>query len=120
MIRDTLFEQSSQTLTVITNAPNIRVGTRTVLAEVGTEFEDNETGDMAIVRKELVGGVYSEGMICDSVILGWAGGAAGVAVQVPPSYGNVYYIYLLHKSLIRLFLLFGCVFQQVVAKILEF
>ena len=80
-------KQSSQSITVITNAPNIRVGTRTVVAEVGTEFEDKETGEMAIVRKELIGGVYSEGMICDSVILGWAGGAAGVAVQVPPSYG---------------------------------
>ena len=58
-----------------------------MVAEVGTEFEDKETGEMAIVRKELIGGVYSEGMICDSVILGWTGGAAGVAVQVPPSCG---------------------------------
>jgi hypothetical protein len=27
----------------------------------------------------------SEGMLCDSRMLGWSGGAAGVAVQVPDS-----------------------------------
>ena len=59
-----------------------------MLAEVGTEYENKETGEMEIVRKELVGGIFSEGMICDSVILGWTGGAAGIAVQVPPSFGD--------------------------------
>ena len=63
-----------------------------MLAEVGTEYENKETGEMEIVRKELVGGIFSEGMICDSVILGWTGGAAGIAVQVPPSFGDFYFI----------------------------
>ena len=30
-----------------------------------------------------VGGVVSEGMLCDSRMLGWSGGAAGLAVQIP-------------------------------------
>jgi tRNA-binding EMAP/Myf-like protein len=33
-----------------------------------------------------VAGVMSEGMICDSIMLGWAGGAAGLAVQIPATF----------------------------------
>jgi hypothetical protein len=33
-----------------------------------------------------VGGVKSEGMICDGVMLGWKGGAQGVAAKVPDSF----------------------------------
>ena len=59
-------------VTVITNAPNVRVGTRTVLATVGTELE--VSGEEITVKKTNVGGIFSEGMICDSVMLGWTGG----------------------------------------------
>jgi len=75
-------------ITVVSNAPNIRNGTRTVMATIGTEFENNETGEKDTVRKTAVGGVYSEGIICDSVMLNWVGGGAGVAVQVIASYGT--------------------------------
>ena len=74
---------ASEALAVTTNAPNLRVGTRTVVATVGTELEIN--GEMIIVQKTNVGGAWSDGMICDSVMLGWKGGAAGIAVQVPAS-----------------------------------
>jgi len=30
--------------------------------------------------------VQSEGVVCDSVMLGWSGGAAGVCVQVPEAF----------------------------------
>ena len=36
------------------------------------------------VKKTTVGGVVSQGILCDSNMLGWTGGAAGIAVQMPP------------------------------------
>ena len=71
-------------LTIATNAPNIREGTRTCVAVVGSTIEI--AGQSEVVKKTNVGGIISEGMICDSVMLGWAGGAAGLAVQIPASY----------------------------------
>ena len=35
------------------------------------------------VKKRSVGGVVSEGMVCDSKMLGWQGGGAGTAALVP-------------------------------------
>ena len=83
-LKQLVVDVGTTTLTVVTNAPNIREGTRTVIALIGTELEVH--GEAITVRATLVGGVTSEGMVCDSVMLGWAGGAAGVAVQVPESY----------------------------------
>ena len=37
------------------------------------------------VQKTMVGGTMSEGMLCDSKMLGWMGGAEGIAVQIPES-----------------------------------
>jgi hypothetical protein len=45
----------------------------------------NEEGEESAITSTSVGGVISEGMLCDSRMLGWSGGAAGVAVQVPDS-----------------------------------
>jgi len=42
-------------------------------------------GEMMEVTKANVGGVISEGMLCDSRMLGWIGGAQGVAVNLPDS-----------------------------------
>ena len=68
-------------LTIVTNAPNVREGTRTIIATVGTELDVN--GEIVIVKRLSVGGVMSSGMICDSGMCGWVGGGAGIAVQVP-------------------------------------
>lgn len=38
-----------------------------------------------MVQKTSVGGVLSEGMFCDSKMLGWPGGAEGIAAQMPAS-----------------------------------
>lgn len=35
------------------------------------------------LKNTSVGGIVSEGMFCDARMLGWAGGAAGIAVQIP-------------------------------------
>jgi hypothetical protein len=37
------------------------------------------------IKKTTVGGIMSEGMLCDSRMLGWQGGAAGIAAQIPES-----------------------------------
>jgi tRNA-binding EMAP/Myf-like protein len=71
------------TLEVITNAPNVQIGTRTVVATLGTEIEMN--GETIVVEKQTVSGFTSEGIICDSKMCGWTGGALGIAVQVPES-----------------------------------
>jgi hypothetical protein len=42
----------------------------------------DEQGEELQLTKTTVGGVMSEGMLCDSRMLGWSGGAAGLAVQI--------------------------------------
>lgn len=71
-------------LTVVTSAPNVRDGSRIVVAPIGSTVLTEE-GEELKVTKTSVGGVMSEGMLCDSRMLGWTGGAAGIAVQVPES-----------------------------------
>lgn len=38
------------------------------------------------VKKTSVGGVISEGMLCDSYMLGWKGGGKGMAAILPDSF----------------------------------
>ena len=38
------------------------------------------------MKKATVGNVVSEGMLCDSAMIGWPGGAKGVAVQLPDTF----------------------------------
>ena len=57
---------------------------RVAVAPIGSKVLDEEGEEMEI-KKTTVGGVVSEGMLCDSRMLGWSGGAAGIAVQIPDS-----------------------------------
>lgn len=68
---------------VVTNCSNVRVDTHTVVALIGTELEIS--GETVKIARTNVGGVYSSGMLCDSPMCGWVGGAAGLCVQVPQS-----------------------------------
>ena len=70
---------------IVTNAPNVREGSRVVVALAGSTVL-NEEGEEMEVTKTSVGGTMSDGMMCDSKMLGWTGGAAGVAVQVPDDF----------------------------------
>lgn len=72
-------------ITVVTSASNVREGSRVVVAPVGCTVM-NEEGEEITVKRATVGGSISEGILCDSSILGWSGGAKGVAVQVPDTY----------------------------------
>lgn len=67
-------------VTVVTAAPNVRLRSRVVVAPIGSTV--SKDGDDILVTKATVGGVVSEGMLCDSAMLGWTGGAKGIAVQV--------------------------------------
>jgi len=70
---------SGAPLTLVTNAPNVSEGSHVVVAMVGTELNDGTE-----VKKATVGGVSSEGMLCDPPMLGWVGGGSGNAALVPP------------------------------------
>eukprot|EP00560_Eucampia_antarctica_P007962 CAMPEP_0197823820 /NCGR_PEP_ID=MMETSP1437-20131217/1135_1 /TAXON_ID=49252 ORGANISM="Eucampia antarctica, Strain CCMP1452" /NCGR_SAMPLE_ID=MMETSP1437 /ASSEMBLY_ACC=CAM_ASM_001096 /LENGTH=185 /DNA_ID=CAMNT_0043423175 /DNA_START=30 /DNA_END=590 /DNA_ORIENTATION=- len=67
---------------VVTSASNVRTGSRVVIAPTGSKFIDDEGTEQAVTNAT-VGGVVSQGMFCDSRMLGWSGGGKGVAVQVP-------------------------------------
>jgi phenylalanyl-tRNA synthetase beta chain len=70
-------------VTVVTNAKYCEAGKRVVVARPGARLPGLEE----LVARATVGGVRSEGMVCDSAMLGWAGGAAGQAVFLPESFG---------------------------------
>lgn len=77
--------EEDKTLTVVTSASNVRKGSRVVVALVGSTVM-GEDGEEIKITKTSVGGVMSEGMLCDSKMLGWSGGAEGIAAQLPESY----------------------------------
>ena len=58
---------------------------RVVVAMIGSSVLADD-GEMMKVTKAVVGGVTSEGMLCDSTMLGWSGGAKGIAVNLPDSF----------------------------------
>ena len=55
-----------------------------VVAPAGSSILDDE-GELQQVKKASVGGVLSEGMLCDSYMLGWKGGGRGMAAILPDS-----------------------------------
>ena len=73
-----------QSIVVVTNAKNVDVGLRVVVATVGSVVEME--GEEVEVKKSTVGGRKSEGMICDGSMLGWKGGGAGAAAILPDSF----------------------------------
>lgn len=69
---------------VVTNAPNVVAGKRSVVATEGAVVESG--GEEVTIKRTQVGGVMSNGMMCDSKMLGWSGGGAGVAVTIPDTF----------------------------------
>lgn len=71
-------------ITVVTNA-TVYADTLVVAALPGaTVWLD---GEDTLVKAATVGGVHSQGMLCDCPMLRWKGGAAGAAATVPASAG---------------------------------
>ena len=71
-------------IVVVTAATNVRDNSRLVVAPVGSTVINDE-GEEQEIKKTAVGGIMSEGMFCDSRMLGWGSGSAGIAAQVPDS-----------------------------------
>ena len=71
-------------ITVVTNAVNVREGSQLVVAPIGSTVVNDE-GEEITISKTSVGGHVSEGMFCDSRMLGWGTGSVGLAAQVPES-----------------------------------
>ena len=69
-------------ITVVTNATNVRDGSRIVVAPIGSCVID-ENGEELMIKRTVVSGTSSEGMLCDARMLGWGSGSAGIAAQVP-------------------------------------
>lgn len=85
-------------VTIVTNDLKVKEGELVVVASVGArvpmcarveDFGGGEEEDLAgeEVKKASVGGVASEGMLCDSGMLGWQGGAKGIAVRLDKDAG---------------------------------
>jgi len=77
---------SGEGVQIVTNAKYIEAGWKVVVAlekaivPAGASVED---GDGVEVKKTSVGGVMSHGMLCDSAMLNWTGGAKGFVQQLP-------------------------------------
>ena len=72
-------------VTIVTGAANVREGSRLAVALVGSTVW-MEGGEQVEVKKTPVGGVMSDGMFCDSKMLGWTGGSSGVAQLIPDEF----------------------------------
>eukprot|EP00041_Stephanoeca_diplocostata_P014740 m.277652 g.277652 ORF g.277652 m.277652 type:complete len:178 (+) comp19784_c0_seq3:330-863(+) len=77
-------------VTIVTNAKHVNKGIRVVVALPGAIVpagsNPDEDDNAVIVKKTSVGGKASSGMLCDSPMLGWVGGAAGVAVKLDDTF----------------------------------
>lgn len=69
------------TIQVVTSASNVRLESRVAIAPVGSTVLGSDGEGMA-VTKSTVGGHTSEGIFCDSRMLGWQGGSQGIAAQM--------------------------------------
>lgn len=58
---------------------------RLVVAPIGSTIINDE-GEEQTITKTTIGGVSSEGMFCDSRMLGWGSGSEGIAAQVPTEF----------------------------------
>jgi tRNA-binding EMAP/Myf-like protein len=83
---DDNYDEATDIVTVVTSAPNVRILSRVVVAPAGSSILAAD-GEFLEVKKVTVGGVSSEGMLCDSKMLGWIGGAKGIAVNLADSFG---------------------------------
>lgn len=75
---------------IVTNAKYIDAGWKVVVAlenaivPAGASLEDGT--DAIQIKATSVGGVKSSGMLCDSPMLNWTGGAKGAVQQLPDSF----------------------------------
>jgi tRNA-binding EMAP/Myf-like protein len=75
---------------IVTNAKYIEAGWKVVVAlenavvPAGAKLEEDT--DAIQIKATAVGGVMSRGMLCDSPMLNWTGGAKGIVQQLPETF----------------------------------
>ena len=79
-----------EALQIVTNAKHIATDDTVVVATIGAIVpagaESEEDGGQGIVvNAAVVGGVKSNGMLCDGAMLSWPGGSKGVLVKLDGS-----------------------------------
>ena len=67
-------------VTIVTNLDSIKVGSRIVVARVGSTVNSKE------VKETTVGDTVSQGLVCDTAMLEWKGGTEGIAALLPASF----------------------------------
>lgn len=67
-------------LTIVSAFESVSVGSRVVVALVGSFVNEKE------VKTTTVGDVISEGLLCDTAMLGWKGGVEGAVALLPDSF----------------------------------
>lgn len=74
----------STPLQIVTNAPNVKQGSRIVVAKEGALIGDPDDGE--IVKAGTVAGCKSEGVVCDNSMLGWGSANKGRAVVLSDAF----------------------------------
>ena len=75
---------NDDTIQVVTSATNVRNGSRLAVAPIGSTILGSD-GEGMKVTKTTIGGHTSEGIFCDSRMLGWDGGSVGIAARMDDS-----------------------------------
>jgi len=66
--------------TVVTGAPNLRLGDKVVFAHVGAQLVDGHTGQVLRLKSAKIRGVISNGMVCSEKELGISDNHEGIMV----------------------------------------
>lgn len=70
----------SESITVVTGAPNLQKGQKVAFAPVGARLIDGHTGDLMTLKPAKIRGVRSEGMVCSEKELGISDRHEGIMV----------------------------------------
>lgn len=70
-------------LTVVSGAPNLRVGDKVPFADVGAQLIDGHTGERVQLKPVKIRGVISEGMVCSEKELGISDSHEGIMILPP-------------------------------------
>jgi len=70
-----------EAVTIVTNASNVEVGKKVVVATSGTTLACGTK-----VETRVIAGVTSNGVLCDASMCGWHGGGVGAVAVLPESF----------------------------------
>ncbi len=73
----------TESITVVTGAPNLEVGQKVPFAKVGARLIDGHTGEVAELKPAKIRGVRSEGMACSEKELGISDSHEGIMILPP-------------------------------------